>query len=277
MKGRRGFTLIELLVVIAIVAILAAILFPVFLSAKRNGQASSCLNNVKQLSMASVLYADNHDGVLVPCLFYPEPVSSPTFYETAKLWRGLLAPYVRGRDAFICPALKKHAGCWFAWPSDTAGTYALNQSVTGWYWTPYCVKYRSSEYRKPSKIIILNEVYNRPAGGAGPIDAGFSLVANPLVLASNIMTYAPYVHNDKITIGFMDGHAKTMYLVDTLGERPHECLWIQYDKIGWSAGSTAQWQREAHRACRSRTRHIRTSATGSRRRRSVRERTIGAG
>ncbi len=63
---KSGFTLIELLVVIAIIAILAAILFPVFARAREKARQASCLNNVKQLSMATVMYAQDYDERVVP-------------------------------------------------------------------------------------------------------------------------------------------------------------------------------------------------------------------
>lgn len=65
-RTRTGFTLIELLVVIAIIAILAAILFPVFQSAKKTAQAASCMNSNKQISLAHQCYMDNNNGRLVP-------------------------------------------------------------------------------------------------------------------------------------------------------------------------------------------------------------------
>ncbi len=63
-KRERGFTLIELLVVIAIIAILAAILFPVFTRAKQASMTASCLSNVKQFALANIMYADDwkHPG-----------------------------------------------------------------------------------------------------------------------------------------------------------------------------------------------------------------------
>ncbi len=60
---RRGFTLIELLVVIAIIAILAAILFPVFARAREKARQASCLSNLKQLGLAMLMYVQDYDGV----------------------------------------------------------------------------------------------------------------------------------------------------------------------------------------------------------------------
>ncbi|MDH7571512.1 MAG: prepilin-type N-terminal cleavage/methylation domain-containing protein, partial [Armatimonadota bacterium] len=63
---KRGFTLIELLVVIAIIAILAAILFPVFARARENARKSTCLNNMKQVGAGLLMYAQDYDEVLPP-------------------------------------------------------------------------------------------------------------------------------------------------------------------------------------------------------------------
>ncbi|MBI3945786.1 MAG: prepilin-type N-terminal cleavage/methylation domain-containing protein, partial [Armatimonadetes bacterium] len=63
--ARRGFTLIELLVVIAIIAILAAILFPVFSRARERARAASCLSNMKQLGTAFTMYMQDYDAVII--------------------------------------------------------------------------------------------------------------------------------------------------------------------------------------------------------------------
>src|SRR6266581_8496416 len=66
MPSRRGFTLIELLVVIAIIAILAAILFPVFAQARESARQTTCLSNLKQIALAGMMYAQDYDETFVP-------------------------------------------------------------------------------------------------------------------------------------------------------------------------------------------------------------------
>ena len=66
MYHRRGFTLIELLVVIAIIAILAAILFPVFAHARDKALAATCLSNLKELGLAAMMYVQDYDDTIVP-------------------------------------------------------------------------------------------------------------------------------------------------------------------------------------------------------------------
>lgn len=108
MQKRYGFTLIELLVVIAIIAILAAILFPVFMKAKQAGQKASCMNGIKQLSAAFRLYADdNNDSV--PPNYSPAnkptyPNGDPIMPNGAFLWMHYIYQYVRSVKAYNCPA-----------------------------------------------------------------------------------------------------------------------------------------------------------------------------
>lgn len=105
MTGKRGFTLIELLVVIAIIAILAAILFPVFARAREKAKQSSCLSNVKQIGMGILMYIQDSDERLpVKWWYYQHSpgVAYPlnTNYMT---WAEVIAPYVKNDQLFMCP------------------------------------------------------------------------------------------------------------------------------------------------------------------------------
>ncbi len=94
-----GFSLIELLVVIAIIAILSAILFPVFVRAKEAAKKIACLSNMKQLGMATMMYTDDHDGFLPMGSNRTVPRTDPLH-----LWTGQIFPYVANRQLVSCPS-----------------------------------------------------------------------------------------------------------------------------------------------------------------------------
>ncbi|MDR3707544.1 MAG: DUF1559 domain-containing protein [Capsulimonadaceae bacterium] len=91
----RGFTLIELLVVIAIIAILAAILFPVFAQAREKARATACLNNEKQLGLAFTQYCQDYDEML--------PCGNQGPLTLGEGWSAQLYPYVKSLAAYVCP------------------------------------------------------------------------------------------------------------------------------------------------------------------------------
>ena len=95
---RKGFTLIELLVVIAIIAILAAILFPVFARAREKARQASCQSNLKQIALAAKMYGSDYDECLTPCQLGIAGVFP--FY----MWSNLLQPYVKNTQLVICPS-----------------------------------------------------------------------------------------------------------------------------------------------------------------------------
>ncbi len=103
MDRRRGFTLIELLVVIAIIAILAAILFPVFVTAREAGRRSACLSNMKQMAAATELYKGDWAGNCPYSATYPAPPGEFQDYGWA-FWMPLLNRYSKAKSLFRCPS-----------------------------------------------------------------------------------------------------------------------------------------------------------------------------
>jgi prepilin-type N-terminal cleavage/methylation domain-containing protein/prepilin-type processing-associated H-X9-DG protein len=101
----QGFTLIELLVVIAIIAILAAILFPVFARARENARRSSCMSNEKQLGLGFMMYVQDYDEKY-PLLAYlnGEMTTCPNGTPCQNIWATRIYPYVKSVQVFNCPS-----------------------------------------------------------------------------------------------------------------------------------------------------------------------------
>ena len=101
-QRHRGFTLIELLVVIAIIAILAAILLPIFTAAKRRAHAADCLSNLRQIGMATQMYVDDNSG------HFPNNMRGFPITPFIDVW-DCLAPYMKNTAMYVCKADAKPA------------------------------------------------------------------------------------------------------------------------------------------------------------------------
>ncbi|BCM93800.1 hypothetical protein IAD21_05691 [Abditibacteriota bacterium] len=99
---RSAFTLIELLVVIAIIAILAAILFPVFSRARENARRASCQSNLKQIGLGFMQYAQDFDGWTPGSITYGKQLSGTTNRGTS--WPTTIFPYIKSEQVFTCPS-----------------------------------------------------------------------------------------------------------------------------------------------------------------------------
>jgi prepilin-type N-terminal cleavage/methylation domain-containing protein/prepilin-type processing-associated H-X9-DG protein len=173
---RKGFTLIELLVVIAIIAILAAILFPVFAKAREKARQSSCLSNVKQLGIALLSYAQDNDE-----MFHPHRDPAQTYG-----WMDILNPYCKNSQIFKCPS--------GTGTGSRVGTAATNiYTWYGWNWRQ-----------------LGADTWTRGLGSV-TMPAETITYADSV---SYVVSYYEYfyhpmaVHNEGSNVGFVDGHAK---------------------------------------------------------------------
>jgi len=120
---RAGFTLIELVAVVAIILILAAMLLPVFEQATKSAEATSCLANVRHLTLASQLYASDYDEGLPPALLdLPDNT-------TKSCWDVLLLPYVGSRQIYLCPA-DENPTAGPAYTNSLTHSYGINLDLT---------------------------------------------------------------------------------------------------------------------------------------------------
>jgi prepilin-type N-terminal cleavage/methylation domain-containing protein/prepilin-type processing-associated H-X9-DG protein len=108
-RRKQGFTLIELLVVIAIIAILAAILFPVFAQARESARKTSCLSNSKQITLASLMYSQDYDEMLNGpalrrCNADATQYSNFWWGRNWMCWPELIVPYVKSAQLYTCPS-----------------------------------------------------------------------------------------------------------------------------------------------------------------------------
>ena len=129
MARRRAFTLIELLVVIAIIAILAAILFPVFAQAREKARSTQCLSNCKQIASAVYMYVQDYDETYSPNL-YAHGATAYTFYD-------LHMPYVKNQGVFMCPSDRSQAPYFQTWLAScgipyTAAHGTIRFSLSRW-------------------------------------------------------------------------------------------------------------------------------------------------
>lgn len=162
--GAQGFTLIELLVVIAIIAILAAILFPVFAKAREKARQTSCLSNMKQLGLGLTSYASDYDE----CFPYSYTYINGDSTQGYNQWSGACAPYVSSWQIYVCPSDKNHglppAQNWDLQAPKLS--YIANEVVMPRNKAD-CQSVSQSAIDNPSGLVILAEMtdYNYAIGG----------------------------------------------------------------------------------------------------------------
>jgi prepilin-type N-terminal cleavage/methylation domain-containing protein/prepilin-type processing-associated H-X9-DG protein len=194
MIRRHGFTLIELLVVIAIIAILAAILFPVFARAREKARQTTCLSNLKQIALASQMYSQDYDGNFPSSLIGG---AVPGSYDQANInimvageryyggYPTLLNPYIKNTQVFWCP-------------SDNTYEPSTSPTAPVSYWWRHCVDY--------SAVVVM---------GKGPADSAFAFPSQQIIICewsdfhlNNLGFWNTTPGIRQANSAFADGHCK---------------------------------------------------------------------
>ena len=214
--ARTGFTLIELLVVIAIIAILAAILFPVFAKAREKARQSSCLSNVKQLTLGFMMYAQDYDEY-IRTAYLPNPV-----HHTYWTWYFGVRPYVMNNQIYQCPNgafdLTTY-GLYFPdlnYPTERLMvSYGMNYQYLGY----SSARYTLAEIKRPSECILIGDSgphLNTARTGASAEHTQYINCVSPepppeFPNSPFSESQSVYLrHNDTANVGFVDGHAKAV-------------------------------------------------------------------
>lgn len=157
-----GFTLIELLVVIAIIAILAAILFPVFARARENARRASCQSNLKQIGIGIAQYTQDYDERL-PMAVTSAIASPRSFQSDYYFWGDAVQPYIKSLQVFVCPS------------NSSANTPIPQPATTN----------NKHSYSVTSSNINTNTPWTDVDGGSGIAIASFNNTAQTFLVGEN--------------------------------------------------------------------------------------------
>ncbi|MBC7809366.1 MAG: DUF1559 domain-containing protein [Akkermansiaceae bacterium] len=207
---RNGFTLIELLVVIAIIAILAAILFPVFAQAREKARSASCLSNMKQVNLGMMQYLQDYDEAF-PNRLVGWPDSDKNYPEQeAWTWRRALVPYTKSVGVFRCPSnpfSDVRSGA-------VAGTNDESKKKPDGFFVSYACN-RTATCKDPGdEPYILAEI-EKPASTVGLVE--FTMQWAEYTPNGGYHDNSLYAgHQGQTNLAFADGHVKSMKPTQTI-------------------------------------------------------------
>ncbi len=246
-SSRRAFTLIELLVVIAIIAILAAILFPVFAQAREKARATSCLSNMKQANLAWSMYLQDYDETMVP--FWVLGASDPQLVKAGVAqtwWPMLVNPYVKSWQIYHCPSGTDPDAEWGSGPNAWVGAWqqhsqiGYNYLALSIFWDcDSTIGVSLAQVNKPAQTISFTDSAYQGTNNPYPTNnrRGFSTVQAPaqyaaILPATHTCTWYNGVHggwdwttpgpkpnftgwtidrhSEGLNVGWVDGHCKFM-------------------------------------------------------------------
>lgn len=216
-RRHEGFTLIELLVVIAIIAILAAILFPVFAQAREKARTASCLSNVKEINLAWQMYLQDYDETLVP-LYIPTPTDAYPIHT----WAKGIDPYVKSWAIHRCPSAPDTGAEFGGGPNSWWGNQQRHGSV-GYNYSNFEDWWDCSDNgHRPLSLAAVNT----PAFTITFVDSNYPTPnADPTFLPTNSF------HGEY----FVNGPAQYAAILPAV----HDCVFYNGTNGGWDWSSAA--------------------------------------
>jgi prepilin-type N-terminal cleavage/methylation domain-containing protein/prepilin-type processing-associated H-X9-DG protein len=192
----QGFTLIELMVVIALIALLAALLLPALAMAKEKGRQTACINNVRQQTLAVLMYADEHDDTLPPIDY-----NDANGFEVD--WTSLLDPYLNHVfKIHLCPTD----------PSSLVNSYGLNELIFVDRTDPNPpLQTRLASIHSTSTAIMLGDLGTQD-DFLTPLPDTIKLTAPSGSLNDDEDARPSTRHSGRCDLGFMDGHGEHLRL-----------------------------------------------------------------
>ncbi|WP_309714255.1 DUF1559 domain-containing protein [Armatimonas sp.] len=231
---RRVFTLIELLVVIAIIAILAAILFPVFAQARDKARQAACLSNLKQIGTATMMYVQDYDELYPNTRAWGRAWDGYPFVPTAaqlaanralydthvRYMPDLLFPYTKNEGIFFCPSAPPNAG-----------GYNMKRNGTSYLW-----QHQTSDCTGvPSGVINQPQIKVAGLSMAAVSQPARAPLIHDLPYWGSASGQGPTIHQNGINVAYADGHAKYSQNL-----KPTEDWWWTHSGEGWGAATDNQ-------------------------------------
>jgi len=216
----KGFTLIELLIVIAIISILAAILFPVFARARENARRTSCMSNLKQMGLASLMYTQDYDEKYPPAfvVITSQPAPYGAFWHSPDwYWQQLLHPYTKSDQVYWCPSSKVYG-------TAINGNYGANWLLL--LSPPNSISLASLD--APASTYMLMDAGTfvmKPGNVTSPQASNYYLPGTGKFVTPLTPPVAAYTddfndgrHFGGVNITFADGHTKWLKSTAVIGE-----------------------------------------------------------